>query len=76
MDNFSAIGFRVNSGTIFPLGLPRCDIKIIFAFLFNSSFKIGIILLILDLSVIFPLTIGTFKSTRKMILLLDKFKFS
>ena len=45
-------------------------------FLFASFFMTGITLFILDLSVTLPSCIGTFKSTRKIILLSVKFKFS
>ena len=41
LDNFSAIGFKVRFVIIFPLGLPICEIIIIFAFFFYQEIYSG-----------------------------------
>ena len=61
LDNFSAIGFKVRFAIIFPLGLPICEIIIIFAFFSIKKFIVGKTFSILEDSVIIPLFIGTLK---------------
>ena len=56
-------GFKVNSGTIFPLGLPRCAIIIIFAFFSIKYFIVGKTFSMREFSDMAPLFIGTLKST-------------
>ena len=60
---FSQIGFKDRSSTHFPLGLPICEITIIFDFFSVKYLNIGKILSILVSSVILPFLIGTFKSS-------------
>ena len=60
---FSQTGFKDKSSTIFPFGLPICEITIIFAFSLIKNLKIGKIFNILVSSVIKPFFNGTFKSS-------------
>ena len=59
----SQTGFKDRSFIIFPFGLPMCESIIIFALLLIKKFKVGIILSIRLVSIIFVPLIGTFKSS-------------
>ena len=69
----SPIGFKDSSFTFLPLGLPICDIIIILVFCCIKKFKVGSILSILVVSLIFPFSRGTFKSNLSNIFLLLRF---